>query len=107
MYPLMGCRETVLNSFCLTGVRRYGKNFQKIAEVMGTKSEAHLRTFYANYRKRYSLDSLVREHENEQMNLDDIALDVNNGASPASSSSCGSSVIDTKNNGTAIKRLEF
>lgn len=48
-----------------TGIRRYGKNFQKIAEVIGTKTETHIKSFYANYRKRYNLEYLIKEHEQE------------------------------------------
>ncbi|CAG7719933.1 unnamed protein product [Allacma fusca] len=95
------------------GVRRYGKNFQKIAEVMGTKSESHLKSFYANYRRRYGLDSLVQEHLLEQMNLDEMMQDNNNGTTPSTPSTPGGvssvSSTDGNKNGSPIKPrcLEF
>jgi hypothetical protein len=36
-------------------VRKFGKNFKTIAEVLGTKTEAHVRSFYVNYKRRYGL----------------------------------------------------
>lgn len=45
------------------GVRKYGKNFQIIAEMIGTKTEAQVRTFFVNYRRRYNLDNMVTEFE--------------------------------------------
>lgn len=35
------------------GVRKYGKDFRSIAEMIGNKTEHHVRTFFVNYRKRY------------------------------------------------------
>lgn len=45
------------------GVRNHGKDFATIANILGTKTEAQIRTFFVNYRRRYDLDKLVREHE--------------------------------------------
>jgi hypothetical protein len=42
-----------------------GKDFTTIAEVIGTKTEAHMRSFFANQRKRYGLDKMVSEYEAE------------------------------------------
>ncbi|KAF6204720.1 hypothetical protein GE061_018881 [Apolygus lucorum] len=47
------------------GVRMHGKDFNTIAEVLGTKTETHLRLFYAKERKRYNLDKVVAEYEAE------------------------------------------
>lgn len=47
------------------GVRKYGKDFVAIAEVIGTKTEAHLRSFFVNYRRRYNLDAVLKEYESE------------------------------------------
>lgn len=46
-------------------MRKYGKDFRAIAEVIGTKTEAHLRTFFINYRRRYNLDAVLLEYEAE------------------------------------------
>ncbi|GBP90144.1 REST corepressor 3 [Eumeta japonica] len=50
----------------VTAVRKYGKDFQAIAETLGTKTEAHVRNFFVSYRRRYNLDAVVREHEAER-----------------------------------------
>lgn len=43
-----------------------GRDFQAIAETLGTKTEAHVRSFFISYRRRYNLDAVVREHEAER-----------------------------------------
>ncbi|XP_043285205.1 REST corepressor 2 isoform X2 [Venturia canescens] len=47
------------------GVRKYGKDFSAIADIIGTKTEAHLRSFFVNYRRRYNLDAILKEYETE------------------------------------------
>ncbi|XP_013401912.1 REST corepressor 3 [Lingula anatina] len=47
------------------GVRKYGKNFRAIAETIGNKTEAHVRTFFINFRRRYNLDEVLAEYEKE------------------------------------------
>uniref|UniRef100_U5EQ84 Putative corest n=1 Tax=Corethrella appendiculata TaxID=1370023 RepID=U5EQ84_9DIPT len=47
------------------GVRKYGRDFQAIAEALGTKTEAQVRTFFVNYRRRYNLDNVLKEYEAE------------------------------------------
>ena len=47
------------------GVRKYGKDFKAIADVIGTKNEAHVRMFFISYRKRYNLDAVLKEYEEE------------------------------------------
>ncbi len=46
-------------------MRRYGKDFKAIAEVIGNKTEAHVRSFFVNYRRRYNLDEVLEEYEQE------------------------------------------
>ncbi|OQR77728.1 REST corepressor 2-like [Tropilaelaps mercedesae] len=48
------------------GVRKYGTDFKAIAEVVGNKTEAHVKNFYGNYRERYKLDDVLSEWEEEQ-----------------------------------------
>jgi hypothetical protein len=43
----------------------FGKNFKVIAEILGTKTEAHLRNFFVSFKRRYNLDSILKEHEAE------------------------------------------
>lgn len=48
------------------GVRKYGRDFQAIADTIGTKVEAQLRTFFVNYRRKYNLDNVLKEFEADQ-----------------------------------------
>ncbi|XP_072935684.1 REST corepressor 1 isoform X1 [Epargyreus clarus] len=56
----------------VTAVRKYGKDFQAIAETLGTKNESHVRTFFVSYRRRYNLDAVVREHEADRGNANHV-----------------------------------
>ncbi|VVC39452.1 Hypothetical protein CINCED_3A024564 [Cinara cedri] len=49
----------------IQGMRKYGKNFKIISEILGTKTQTHLQAFYVHYRKRYSLDGILKEYERE------------------------------------------
>lgn len=53
----------------VTAVRKYGRDFQAIAETLGTKTEAHVRTFFVSYRRRYNLDAVLREHEQDRAHI--------------------------------------
>ncbi|XP_064078828.1 REST corepressor-like [Macrobrachium nipponense] len=46
-------------------VRYFGKDFKAIAEIVGNKTENHVRSFFVTYRKRYNLDVVLREWEEE------------------------------------------
>lgn len=48
------------------GLRKYGKDFKAIAEVIGNKSETLVRSFFVNYRRRYNLDEVLAEYELER-----------------------------------------
>ncbi|XP_017064887.1 REST corepressor isoform X2 [Drosophila eugracilis] len=47
----------------LLGLREYGKNFPMIAKLVTTKTEAHVRTFFLNNKRRYNLDQIIKEYE--------------------------------------------
>lgn len=47
------------------GVRKHGKDFKAIAEIVGNKSESHVRSFYTNNERRYNLAYMLTEYENE------------------------------------------
>ena len=49
----------------ISGVRKYGKDFKAIAEVIGNKTESHIRSFFVNYRRRFNLDEVLQEYELE------------------------------------------
>ena len=64
----------------LTGIRRYGKDFMAIADVIGNKTEAHIRSFFVNYRRRYNLDEVLDEYEKEHGGInhkrDDVEVSI-------------------------------
>lgn len=45
------------------GIRKYGKDFQSIAEMIGNKTESQVNQFFINYRKKYNLDEIIKEFE--------------------------------------------
>jgi len=51
--------------FLAVGVRRYGKNYRAIAEVIGNKNESLIRSFFVTYRRRFKLDEVLAEYEKE------------------------------------------
>ncbi|RWS04394.1 REST corepressor 1-like protein [Dinothrombium tinctorium] len=53
------------NLLAVQGVRKYGKDFKAIGEVIGTKTEAHVRTFFLNNERRYQLNNVLKEYEEE------------------------------------------
>uniref|UniRef100_A0A9J7Z4D1 REST corepressor 3 n=1 Tax=Cyprinus carpio carpio TaxID=630221 RepID=A0A9J7Z4D1_CYPCA len=48
------------------GVRKYGKDFQAIADVIGNKTVGQVKNFFVNYRRRFNLDEVLQEWEAEQ-----------------------------------------
>ncbi|GBO02172.1 REST corepressor 3 [Araneus ventricosus] len=47
------------------GIRKYGRDFKAVAEVIGTKNEASVRSFFINYRRRFNLDNVLLEYDAE------------------------------------------
>lgn len=58
--------------------RKYGRDMKSIAEVIGNKTEAHVKSFYANHCKRFDLDNYIREYEEEHGIQDDsrVSLEI-------------------------------
>lgn len=52
-------------------IRRYGKDFTAIAEVIGTKTPAQVSSFFVTYRRRFNLDEVLREWAAEQVSCKD------------------------------------
>lgn len=74
-----------------------GKDFQAIAEMISTKTEAHMKTFWASYRRRYNLDAVLREYEAERGGGPSSSV-----ALPSSPSADNSVNPDAKNGNFAI-----
>lgn len=47
------------------GVRRYGKNFAAIAELLGNKTEHLVQNFFYSFQVQYNLDAVLQEYEAE------------------------------------------
>lgn len=50
----------------IKGMQMHGKDFQAIAELLGTKNESHVSQFYTTNRKKYNLDDILKEFEAKQ-----------------------------------------
>ncbi|KAK4003089.1 REST corepressor 1 [Daphnia magna] len=78
------------------GVRKYGKDFKAIADVIGTKNEAHVRLFFISYRKRYNLDAVLREYEEENGPIPEdekMELEMSSGSESVTPTGRGSPVM--------------
>ena len=51
-------------------LRKYGKDMQVVAEIIGNKGESHVRAFYANNERRYQLDKVIEQYNAD--NRDDM-----------------------------------
>jgi len=47
------------------GIRKFGRDFKVIADILGSKTESHVRSFFVNYKRRYNLDGALKEYEAE------------------------------------------
>ncbi|XP_069501218.1 REST corepressor 2 isoform X1 [Ambystoma mexicanum] len=47
-------------------VRKYGKDFTAVSEVLGNKTPAQVKTFFVSYRRRFNLEEVLQEWEAEQ-----------------------------------------
>ncbi|XP_036401986.1 REST corepressor 3-like isoform X1 [Megalops cyprinoides] len=48
------------------GVRKYGKDFQAIADVIGSKTAGQVKNFFVSYRHRFNLEEVLQEWAAEQ-----------------------------------------
>lgn len=65
---------------------------------MGTKTEAHVKTFYVNHRRRYNLDQIIKKFEaDKEANATNATTSAN---TTTTSSSSGSSLNATNINST-------
>lgn len=47
------------------GFRKYGKDFGSVAQMLQTKSEAHVKSFYANNERKLGLDKIIADFVSE------------------------------------------
>uniref|UniRef100_A0A8B9JNA7 REST corepressor 2 n=1 Tax=Astyanax mexicanus TaxID=7994 RepID=A0A8B9JNA7_ASTMX len=47
-------------------IRRYGKDFAAIADVIGNKTVSQVSSFFVSYRRRFNLEEVLREWQAEQ-----------------------------------------
>ncbi len=67
--------------FPLSAIRKYGRDFQAISDVIGNKSVVQVKNFFVNYRRRFNLDEVLQEWEAEhgvvgRKGLDDEKMEV-------------------------------
>ncbi|KAM4536457.1 REST corepressor 2 isoform 1-T4 [Odontesthes bonariensis] len=66
--PKMNSRWTTEEQLlAVQAIRRYGKDFPAIAEVISTKTPAQVSSFFVSYRRRFNLDEVLREWAAEQV----------------------------------------
>lgn len=58
--------------FLILAIRKYGRDFQAISDVIGNKSVVQVKNFFVNYRRRFNIDEVLQEweaeHGKEEMN---------------------------------------
>ena len=81
-----------------TGIRKFGKNFKVIAEIIGTKTESHVRSFFVNYRRKYNLDAALKDYETEHGPAED-----NDNDGSKSPKSNGGMKLETNGSSAAAK----
>ncbi|XP_061664608.1 REST corepressor 2 isoform X2 [Syngnathoides biaculeatus] len=65
--PKMNARwSTEEQLLAVQAIRRYGKDFTAVAEVIGNKTSAQVSSFFASYRRRFNLDEVLREWAAEE-----------------------------------------
>lgn len=64
----VNCFSLILKKKCsLTSlaIRKYGRDFQAISDVIGNKSVVQVKNFFVNYRRRFNIDEVLQEWEAE------------------------------------------
>lgn len=79
-------------------VRRYGKDFQAMADVLQNKTVSQCRNFFVNHRKRYDLQEVLEEYETEQGIVSTDKKDDDQVSSPESGGSSVASPVASQGN---------
>lgn len=70
--PKMNARWTTEEQLlAVQAIRRYGKDFAAIAEVISNKTSTQVSSFFVTYRRRFNLDEVLREWAAEQVSTRD------------------------------------
>ncbi|XP_060685234.1 REST corepressor 1 isoform X3 [Hemiscyllium ocellatum] len=54
-------------------IRKYGRDFQAISDVIGNKTVVQVRNFFVNYRRRFNLEEVLQEWEAEHGSREESA----------------------------------
>ena len=52
--------------FLGTAIRKYGQDFEAVADVIGNKNAAQCRAFMVTFRRRFNLDKVLEEYDAER-----------------------------------------
>lgn len=55
----------LIEMFSFVAIRKYGRDFQAISDVIGNKSVVQVKNFFVNYRRRFNIDEVLQEWEAE------------------------------------------
>ncbi|XP_072039320.1 REST corepressor 3-like [Amphiura filiformis] len=63
-------------------IRKYGRDYQAIAEVVGNKTASQCRSFMNNFARRFNLDQVLAEYDadNENKDRSDVGLSISHGS---------------------------
>lgn len=84
----------------IKGIRKHGKDFQAIAEIIGTKTESQVNQFFTSNRKKFNLDEIIKEFEVKQQQEQQLKQKLNEAQPKVSSNSNTTNVV---NNSTDVK----
>lgn len=85
----------------IKGIRKHGKDFQAIAEIIGTKTESQVNQFYTSNRKKFNLDEIIKDFEVKQQQQEQQQKQKFNEAQQKVSSN--SNTTNVVNNSTDVK----
>ncbi|XP_076046279.1 REST corepressor 1-like isoform X2 [Oratosquilla oratoria] len=87
------------------GVRQFGKNFKAIAEIIGNKTENHVRSFFVTHRKRFNLETVLKEWEAEHGPADEneMETETTNNISPANSTAVTTTTSTTTSSSSSTR----
>lgn len=88
----------------IKGIRKHGKDFQAIAEIIGTKNESQVSQFYTSNRKRFNLDDIIKEYEAKQQQEQQQKQKLNEAQQKSSTNSNATNVANSSDVKTDVKK---